>query len=264
MSKPDYDPRRFRGNVPFYARYRLGYPDSLIERISASAGLRTGDAIMDLGAGPGLLAIPFAQMGMAVTAIDPEPGMLAELRQAAGRADVSFEILQGSSFEMPSGIGPYKLVTIGRAFHWMDRTATLEMLDRLILQDGAIALVHDDHPTTVENVWRSALRELADKYGRADAPHVRAERTPGYRTHESILLDSPFARLERIGIIVRRELNADQIVGLGFSLSALSPDRLGERACQFEEALRRELSLISPDDRFTEIAELSALMAKRE
>jgi hypothetical protein len=264
MSEPDYDPRRFRGNVPFYARYRLSYPDTLIARISGFAGLRPGDAVMDLGAGPGLLAIPFARMGMAVTAIDPEPGMLAEMRKGGANAAVSFDILQGSSFEMPSGIGPYKLVTMGRAFHWMDRVATLEMLDGLIVEKGAIALVHDDHPTTVENLWRSALRELADKYGRANAQHVQAERAPGYRTHESILLDSPFARLERIAIIVRRELNADEIVGLGFSLSALSPERLGERASDFEDELRRELSLISPDNCFTEIAELSALIAKRE
>lgn len=263
MSEPHYDPRRFRGNVPFYTRYRLSYPAILIERIVAFAGLRAGDAVMDLGAGPGLLAIPFARAGLAVTAIDPEPDMLAVLHDEARDADVTLAILEGSSFEMPGGIGPFRLVTIGRAFHWMDRMATLEMLDKLVVENGTIALVHDDHPATVENLWRDALRELAEKYGRADAPHVRATKASSYRTHESVLLDSSFSRLERISVIVRRELYADQIVGLGFSLSALSPERLGARASEFEKELRGELADLSPDGRFTEIAELSALIAKR-
>ena len=264
MDQPDYDPRRFRPNVPFYARYRLGYPDSLIDRISRSTDLQPGDAVLDLGAGPGLLAIPFAKAGMTVTAVDPEPGMLAELKDAAAMSAAAVDIRRGSSFDMPSGIGPFRLVTIGRAFHWMDRLATLEMLDGLIGEGGAIALVHDDHPTTAENVWRAVLRDVADRYGRAEAPHVREARAKGYRSHESVLLESRFSQLERVGIIVRRDLTADDIVGLAHSLSALSPEKLGVRAEAFETDLREELARLSPDNHFIEIAELLALIAKRE
>jgi SAM-dependent methyltransferase len=263
MDEPEYDPRRFRANVPFYARYRLGYPDSLIERISRAAGLQQGDAVLDLGAGPGLLSIPFAKAGMAVTAVDPEPGMLAELKEAAAGENVTIDIRRGSSFDMPAGIGPFRLVTIGRAFHWMNRPATLEMLDGVTGEDGAIALVHDDHPATVENIWRGVLRDVADRYGRGDAPHVRETRAKGYRSHESVLLDSRFSELERIGVIVRRELTADDIVGLAHSLSALSPEKLGSRAQAFEAELREELARLSPDNCFIEIAELFALIAKR-
>jgi SAM-dependent methyltransferase len=263
MNHPDYDPHRFQANVPFYARYRLGYPDRLIGLIAASAGLRAGDPVLDLGAGPGLLAVPFARAGMAVTAIDPEPDMLAAMRTAAAEAEVSIEILQGSSFDMPPRIGPFRLVTIGRAFHWMDRIAAVRMLDRKIVPGGAIALVHDHHPETAENAWRAALRDIADRFGRAGAPHVREVRSPDYRSHESTLLDSAFSCLERTGVIIRRELSANDIVGLGFSLSALSPAKLGHRAQAFEAELRAELSRLSPDGRFTEIAELSALIAKR-
>jgi ubiquinone/menaquinone biosynthesis C-methylase UbiE len=263
MDEPEYDPRRFRANVPFYARYRLGHPDTLIERISSTAGLRPGDAVLDLGAGPGLLAVPFAKAGMRVTAVDPEPGMLAELNEAAAGEEVAIDIRRGSSFDMPAGIGPFRLVTIGRAFHWMNRPATLEMLDVVTGEGGAIALVHDDHPATVENIWRGVLRDLADRYGRGDAPHVRETRAKGYRSHESVLLDSRFSQLERIGVIVRRELTADDIVGLAHSLSALSPEKLGARARAFEAELREELARLSPDNCFIEIAELFALIAKR-
>jgi len=258
-----YEPRRFRANVPFYARYRLGYPDSLIGRVSKAIGLEPGARVMDLGCGPGLLAIPFARAGMKVTAVDPEPEMLAAARSAAEGAGVPLEIREGSSFAMPRDMGIFKLVTMGRSFHWMDRAATLKMLEGCVTADGALALFHDTHPRTVENKWRQCLHEISNDYGRAHSAHVRESESPEYRTHEAMLLDSVFCAVERVGVFIRRPLTADDIVGLAFSLSSSSPEKLGERASSFEQELRRGLAYLSPDGRFVEIAELTAIIARR-
>ncbi len=32
MSQDSFNPRRFRTTVPYYARYRLAYPDALVAR----------------------------------------------------------------------------------------------------------------------------------------------------------------------------------------------------------------------------------------
>ena len=40
-----YEPRRFKSAAPFYERYRLGYPDRLIRRVIALAGLSPGDPV---------------------------------------------------------------------------------------------------------------------------------------------------------------------------------------------------------------------------
>ena len=93
--------------------------------------------------------------------------------------------------------------------------------------------------------------------------HVRDAADPGFRNHESLLLDSPFSELERLGVIIRRTITADEVVGLAWSLSSSSPEKLGERTADFERELREELSKIAPDGRFTEIAELEALVAHR-
>ncbi len=69
--EPSFEPHRFRSTVPYYARYRLSYPDLLIRRVAALVGLKPGDLVLDLGCGPGFLAVPFARAGMAVTAVDP-------------------------------------------------------------------------------------------------------------------------------------------------------------------------------------------------
>jgi hypothetical protein len=78
-----------------------------------------------------------------------------------------------------------------------------------------------------------------------------------------MLLDSPFSVLESVGVIVRREITADEIVGLAYSLSVMAPQKLGDRAAAFEADLRRELAALSPEGRFSEIAELRALIARR-
>jgi SAM-dependent methyltransferase len=259
----DFDPRRFRSAVPYYARYRLHYPARLIERVAALAGLETGNAVLDLGCGPGLIAIAFARAGMRVTAVDPEPDMLDAAREAAAVAGADVDLRQGSSFALPQDIGPFKLVTIGRAFHWMDREQTLRDLDPLVAADGAVALFDDDHPKTFENAWRVKLRDIRDRHGRRSLRHVAQAETASFRSHESVLLDSPFPHLERCGVIVRRTITAVEIVGLAFSQSTSSPEKLGEKAQDFERELRQELSALSPDGRFTEIAELSSLVAQR-
>ncbi len=148
-----YEPRRFQSAVPYYERYRLGYPERLIARVVALLGLAPGDAVLDLGCGPGSLSVPFARAGMAVTAADPEPEMLAAAEAAAQAAHVTLNLWRGGSYDLTPDMGPYRLVTIGRAFHWMDRLATLAMLDRIVAPGGAVALFHDAHPVLPENDW---------------------------------------------------------------------------------------------------------------
>ncbi len=172
-----YEPRRFKSAVPFYERYRLGYPDRLIRRMIALCGLAPGDPMLDLGTGPGLLAVPFAKAGMAVTAADPEPAMLDAAGAAAEAAGATLTLWQGGSYELTPDMGPFKLVTIGRAFHWMDRAATLQMLDKIVTPDGGVAFFHDAHPDVPENRWFKALHEITDRYTR-ERGHA-AERKAG-------------------------------------------------------------------------------------
>jgi SAM-dependent methyltransferase len=264
MSVPNcFQPRRFRSTAAGYARFRLGYPGRLIGRVIALTGLQPGDAVLDLGSGPGLLALPFAQAGMAVTAVDPEPEMLEALNNAAIPAKLAIRTCAGSSYDLPAGLGPFRLVTIGRAFHWMDRAATAAALDRLVVPGGALVLFEDETLKTVENRWRTVLDTVAARFGADASPHRIERKNPDHRAHESILLESPFPLLEIAGIVVRRSLSIDDIVGFAGSLSVTSPQALGERAPAFEDELRRELAVLSPEGRFFQIAKVSALIARR-
>ena len=265
MDRPvPYDPRRFQSAVPYYQIYRLAYPERLIARVVALLGLKPGDAVLDLGAGPGSLSLPLARLGMAVTAADPEPEMLAAAEAVAKTESVPLTLWRGGSYDLTPAMGPYKLVTIGRAFHWMDRLATLAMLDRIIAPGGAVALFHDAHPVLPENEWFKTLCKVGDRYGRAAQPHIAERKALGHRRYEPFLYQSAFTKLDGLSVTIRKPITEDEIVGRAFSQSTTSPEKLGERTDAFEAELRERLLALSADGQFIEIAEMVALVARRD
>jgi ubiquinone/menaquinone biosynthesis C-methylase UbiE len=246
----------FAGTVAYYDRYRLAYPDRLIARVAELAGLNPGEAVLDLGCGTGMLATGFARLGMAVTAMDPEPGMLEAARTNAQAACVAMTILQGSSQDLDGKLGPFRLVVIGRAFHWMDRAATLARLEKIVTPDGGVALFHDAHPPVEENGW---FKILCDH----QAQYRRDRRDGGHKRYEPFLFASAFTEIDNLSVTIRQGLTVEDIVGRAFSMSSSSPQTLGAARNEFERALSAALREWSPDGKFTEVAELVAVLARR-
>ncbi len=255
----------FQSAVAFYDRYRLFYPRRLLDRVVALAGLVPGDSVLDLGTGTGMLAIGFAGAGMAVTALDPEPLMLDAAAERAAAAGVRVDFRRGGSCDLKIGMGPFRLVTMGRSFHWMDCAATLAMLDGIVAPGGGVALFHDAHPPVAENGWFKILCSIQDKYGRklASAERRAAEKGGGHRRYEPFLFASAFSQLDGLSVTIRQALTAEDIVGRALSTSLTSPKRLGEAKEAFVSDLTQALRELSPDGTFTEVAELVALLARR-
>jgi ubiquinone/menaquinone biosynthesis C-methylase UbiE len=249
-----------QGAIATYERYRLGYPQRLVERVAGLAGLKAGDAVLDLGCGTGMLAIAFARLGMAVTAMDPEPGMLAAAQSMAQAQNVAVTFLLGGSGDLTPAMGPFRLVTMGRAFHWMDRAATLAMLDKIVTPDGAVALFHDAHPPVAENGWFKTLCDLQERYRQERA----AGRSGGHRRYEPFLFASAFTQLDGLSVTIRHGLGVEDIVGRAFSMSHSSPQSLGLKREEFAAALQAALRELSPDGKFVEVAEMVAVLARRQ
>lgn len=213
----------FKGTAPYYARYRPGYPPELVERLAAAAGLDGSGRLLDLGCGPGLLAVPLARYVEEVVAVDPEPEMLAELPP-------SIRAVQGRAEEVDESWGTFRLATIGRAFHWMDGPVVLERLARVTRQVALVA----DAPEHSEA--QSALLEIAREL-LGERP---AMKQPTVRYAEALAV-SPFDDVVELTVEVERTWTIDELIGFAYSTSFASLARVGERRAEFEAALRARL-----------------------
>jgi SAM-dependent methyltransferase len=257
-----FEPHRFESAAPYYLEGRPRYADRLIRQVAGLLGLCGTQKLLDLGTGPGQLAIAFALYVGEVTAIDPEPEMLRIAAEHAAKARVRLNMLEGNSYTLDGALGPFELVTIGRAFHWMDRPRTLEVLDKLIQPGGAVALFSTRHLSMPENGWLKDYDALLDSYAEADSPR-RIRRSADWVPHEAVLLDSSFSQLLRIGVVERRLTPLEQLVMRALSYSITSPGRIGARADELAEAIRAMLAGHAADGMIREVVESESLLAFR-
>jgi SAM-dependent methyltransferase len=254
-----FEPRRFQTAAAHYLAGRPAYAPRLIARVVELCSLGAAHRVLDLGCGPGQLAAAFAPFCAEVLGIDPEPEMLRLARQNA-RPNASW--LEGSSYDLGPDIGKFRLVVMGRSFHWMDRVDTLRRLDEIVEPGGAVALFKDSHPDLPENAMRQQFRALLDAY--APAGDYRGPRAAGWVPHASLLLDSVFSMLEEISVIERRAATVDMLVDRAFSMSTTSRSRLGDRAAALEADIRALGARLAPTGHFTEVVATTALIARRK
>ena len=89
----------------------------------------------------------------------------------AGHFKIKF--VQGSSYDLGPQFGQFQAATIGRAFHWMDRATTLNLLDAMIETNGAVVLFGDSHPEVPENSWHHSYEKVIEGYSEDDLERQR-------------------------------------------------------------------------------------------
>ncbi len=98
-----------------YERFRAGYPEAVVDEVLAYADrpIRTA---LEIGAGTGKATRAFAGRGIAVTATDPDPAMLAELHEHVPPTVVTIR----TSFEDLPLTSAYDLVFAAASLHWTE------------------------------------------------------------------------------------------------------------------------------------------------
>ncbi len=235
--------RPFRTAAPYYVRYRPAYPSELIARLAQVTCLNQDARVLDLGCGPGSLAIPLAAYAREVVAVDREPEMLEELRRIAPSNLIAVE---AAAEDVDERWGSFQLATGGRSFHWFDARL---VLDRLSAITPVVALVGDDiRDSEAQSQTLAIAAELVEKQPVA---------LTKFR-YEDILRASDFSEIEVISAEAERSWTPDELIGMAYSTSAASPERLGARMSEFEDRVRAELN-----PHYRELVTVDAVVGRR-
>lgn len=129
--------RSFDRAAAQYAAARPGYPPALFTAVEDLAGrpLR-GARALDVGAGTGISTGLLDDRGARVVAVEPGPGMAAELRRTLPHVP----LVRADGNRLPFAGGSADLVTYAQSWHWTDPALAAAEARRVLRPGGALAL----------------------------------------------------------------------------------------------------------------------------
>ncbi|OOV21914.1 SAM-dependent methyltransferase [Streptomyces avermitilis] len=259
----EWDDTLFLGSAPYYQRGRLPYAPGLPDVLAETLMLDGRGRLIDVGCGPGTLALSLAHLFSEVVGVDPDSGMIAEAERRADEAGVpgTSRWLRARAEELPAGLGTFTVATFGQSFHWMDRDVVASTVKDMLRNGGALVHISDlkTEIRTVEGlphpaVPYSAVTSLTSQYlgaARRAGRGVLLHGTPG--DEAAVLTRAGFAGPRRHVVPGGQALErtCDDVAAWVFSLSSSAPHLFGERRDAFEADLDRLLRDVSPSGRFS-------------
>ncbi|GAA1252726.1 class I SAM-dependent methyltransferase [Pseudonocardia aurantiaca] len=175
--------RSFGAAAAAYARHRPGYPDAAVLWALEPVSDRPYPQLLDLAAGTGKLTGSLLPHG-SVTAVEPDPAMLAELR----RHFPAITAAEGTAEEIPLPDNSVDAVLVGQAWHWFDPDRALPEIARVLRPGGVLAALWNGDDARVD--WVRGYHEA----GRWDATVVRApDEIPELPAHPLFTTPSVYA-----------------------------------------------------------------------
>lgn len=265
-----WDETLFRGSAAYYERGRLPYAPGMAEAIARTLALDGRGRLLDVGCGPGTIALRLAHLFEEVVGLDADADMIGVAAQRAaelgiGNARWVCALAEG----LPADLGVFRVATLGQSFHWMERERVAAAIFAMLEPDGAFVQVGARDP-----VLEPPAAATSTPLPHPLVPHaaieqlVRAYLGPVRRAGQGVLLHGTsggeaivlagagFAQPEYVFVtgpefVVR---TIDDAVAAYLSRSGSAPHLFGERLSQFEAELRALLAAASSSGVFAEPA----------
>jgi cyclopropane fatty-acyl-phospholipid synthase-like methyltransferase len=249
---------RFATTVALYEELRTPYPPAFFREVAQRLALGKQHALIDLGTGPGLLALGFAPYVGRIVGVDPEPAMLAAANKAAARASQAFTLIPGKAEDLPDDVGRFDVVTIGRALHWMDREATLARLERLVAPAGVILVCASFSAKNGQNPWLDDYNAARRAWSKES---LWSESGAGARTHRDLagfFRGTRFHAADVIKVETSHEISVRDLARRVLTFSSSSPGVLGDKVEAMLRDVEQRLLPLSRNGWITEVVAATA------
>ncbi|MCZ4121899.1 class I SAM-dependent methyltransferase [Streptomyces sp. H39-S7] len=258
-----WDDTLFAGTAAYYHRGRLPYAPGLADLLAEAAGLDGRGRLLDVGCGPGTVALGLAHLFAEIVGVDPDGGMIAEAERGAARTGAAPKArwVRARAEDLPAGLGTFTVATFGQSFHWMDQDLVAATIKDMLLPGGVLVHISDvktedrsvdglPHPAVPYDAMDALVRQYLGPVRRAGRG-VLPQGTPGGEA--VVLTRAGFAGPQRHVVPGGHPLErtVDDVVAWAFSLSSSAPHLFGARRVDFEADLRRLLTDSSPAGRFS-------------
>lgn len=253
----------FKGTASYYSRYRPMYPASLIRFLVERFSLDGRGRMLDLGCGTGQLAFRFSDWFEGIVGIDTEPEMIEEaIRLSKEFRAENVEWFTGDidTYKEKSD-KTFQLVTIAKAFHWMDRVKVLETLDAMVAPGGGIAIIDNYSPNKEQLPWQKKVDEVVKRWYGNERKAGNTTYSHPTISHQTIISNSKFG-LEIHEMPTYEQLwTLDSIIGNIYSTSYGTKRFLGENVRLFEKHLKEELLALDNTGIYKEQLNVSVKLA---
>ena len=255
------DESPFAEAAAWYAAGRPPYAPGALAHVVGGLGLGVGSRVLDLGCGPGVIAIPLSRTVAQVIAADLDANMLAEGRRLAaeaGRDNIRW--VQGRAEAVLPELGRFDAVTLGQSLHWMDRDLVLRLIGEALVDGGGLAILDEGLARTPES-WAPIAAEVVARYlvrpGRHPGKHPEIDHAPSLRRSAHF---ADFTVREFSGEIAR---DVRSILACVYSSVGASRAKFGDRAAAFEADLTQALLSREPSGLFHERIETAVYLARK-
>jgi len=265
-NKPDAK-ELFSGTYEYYAKYRPGIPEEIINIIVKHFDIKLNDRLLDIGCGTGQVALAMEGKCGEMVCLDSDPEMLKQAKKVTKDFQMKLTWINRGSQDLgkvKENFDIFKIATICRAFHWMNQKQVLEDLDDLIDENGGIAIFGDKSFWTGQEKWQQVIKRVVQKY-------LGEERRAGTGTFkqsderwEDVIGRSSFKFVKIQQMLIMRNWNIESIIGYLFSTSFAAPHLFGDQLDRFKEKIKNTLLSINPKGVFQEKAVWSIVLGSKK
>jgi SAM-dependent methyltransferase len=154
-----------------YDRARPRYPTAVVGALAARGGLSTGSRVCEIGPGTGVLSVPLARRGYAVTGVELGPAMAAvATRNLAPYPDCR---VRTGNFETWLPPAPFDMVVCAASYHWLDRATRLDRTADALRDDGTLAVVTTRHVDGGTSEFFALVRRCYQRWDPDTPPRPR-------------------------------------------------------------------------------------------